>query len=159
VNAKQGAALGVVILLVVVVLAASARSLLSVPPANVTYTVPASAVRVSLGETGSDGTIAFRLNNVSDASNPATSSVWIEYNRESNPDVYNFSLTPAANRYLIANVTVSNARHMKIPFDYGDFVLIARDGTAYYASYAVCSTGCSVQALATSTLNETFTSD
>jgi hypothetical protein len=37
--------------------------------------------------------------------------------------------------------------------------LIARDGTAYYANYAVCNKGCSAQALANSALNETFASD
>jgi hypothetical protein len=161
VNAKQGAALGLVVLLVVVVLAASADSLLSAPPANVAYTVPASAVRVSSGETASDGTIALRLNNVSDASNAATSSVWIEYNLALGPNaIYNFSLTPPpASRYLVANVTVTNVRHTEIPFTYGDFVLIGRDGTAYYANYAVCNAGCSAQALENRTLNETFTSN
>ena len=38
-------------------------------------------------------------------------------------------------------------------------MLVARDGTAYYANYAVCNTGCSAQALKNRALNETFTSD
>jgi hypothetical protein len=158
-NAKQGAALALVVLLVVVVLAAGA--FLSAPPANVTYTVPASAERASLGETASDGTIALRLNSISDASNPATASVWVEFNSRDYADgVYYFSLTPPpASRYLVANVTVTNVNHTEIPFDYGDFVLIAHDGTAYYANYAVCNAGCSAQALANSALNETFSSD
>jgi hypothetical protein len=161
VNAKQGAALAIVVCLIVVALAASV--FLSAAPANdVTYTVPASAVHASLGTTASDGTIALRLNSISDTSNPATSSVWIEFNNESaaNGGAYRLSLTPPpASRYLVANVTVANVRHAKIPFDYGDFVLIARDGTAYYANVAVCSTGCSAQALKAQALNETFTSD
>ena len=79
---------------------------------------------------------------------------------ETRAGVYQFSLTPPpASRYLVANVTVTNVHHTEIPFDYGDFVLIAHDGTAYYANYAVCNTGCSAQALANRTLNETFTSD
>ena len=153
-NAKQGAAL--VILVIVVALAASV--FLSASPAKVTYNEPASAVHASLGETASDGTIALRLNRISDASDPATSSTWIEFNNGS--VVYRFSLTPPpASRYLIANVTVTNVHHTQIPFDYGYFVLVARDGTAYYANYAVCNTGCSAQALKNSALNETFTSD
>ncbi len=159
-NAKQGAAPALIVLLIVVVLAASV--FLSVQPASVTYTVPASAVRASSGETANDGTIALRLNSISDASDPATSRAWIEFNNESNEPagVYQFSLTPPpASRYLVANVTVTNVHHTEIPFDYGDFVLIAHDGTAYYANYAVCNTGCSVQALANRTLNATFTSD
>ena len=78
-NAKQGAAL--VILLIVVALAASV--FLSASPAKVTYNEPASAVHASLGKTASDGTIALRLNGISDASDPATSSTWIEFNNGS----------------------------------------------------------------------------
>jgi hypothetical protein len=156
VNAEQGAALAIVVCLVVVALAAAA--FLSSAPSNVaTYAVPASAVHASLGTTASDGTIALRLNGISDTSNPATSSVWIEFNRESG--VYNYSLTPPpASRYLVANVTVTNVGHAKIPFSYGYFVLVARDGTAYYANYAVCNTGCGAQALKNGTLNESFAS-
>jgi hypothetical protein len=161
-NAKQSAALALVVLLVVVALAASANSLLSVPPAKVTYTEPASAVHTSLGETANDGTIALRLNSINDASDPATSSVWIELNNESNmaSGAFYFSLTPPpAKQYLVANVTVTNVHHTNIPFDYGDFVLIAHDGSAYYANYAVCNTGCSAQALKNHALNATFASD
>lgn len=157
-NAKQGAALALIVLLVVVALAASVV-FLSAPP--VTYTVPASAERAALGETASNGTIALRLNSISDASNPATASVWIEFNNVDYANgVYYFSLTPPpASRYLVANVTVKNVNHTEIPFDYADFVLIAHDGTAYYANYAVCNAGCSAQALAGRALNENFTSD
>jgi hypothetical protein len=155
VNAKQGAALAIVGSLIVIALAAS---FLSASPGKVTYNEPASAVHASLGETASDGTIALRLNGISDASDPATSSTWIEFNNGS--VVYPLSLTPPpASRYLVANVTVTNVGHTQIPFDYGYFVLIARDGTAYYANYAVCNKGCSAQALQNSALNETFASD
>jgi hypothetical protein len=158
VNTKQGAALALVVLLVVIV---AASAFLSAQPANVTYTVPASAERASLGETASNGTIALRLNSINDASDPATSRAWVEFNNEDYATgVYYFSLTPPpASRYLVANVTVTNVNHTEVPFDYGDFVLIARDGTAYYANYAVCNAGCSAQALAKGALNETFTSD
>jgi hypothetical protein len=116
VNAKQGAALALVVCLIVVALAAGA--FLSTPGANVvTYHAPASAVHASLGETASDGTIALRLNGISDASNPATSSAWVTFNVESG--LYHFSLTPPpASRYLVANVTITNVHHAEIPFDY-----------------------------------------
>jgi hypothetical protein len=156
-NAKQGATLALVVCLIVVALAAGA--FLSTPSANVvTYNVPASAVHAALGATASDGTIALRLNGISDASNPAVSSAWVTFNVESG--LYNFSLTPPpASRYLVANVTITNVHHTEIPFDYGNFVLIAHDGTAYYANYAACNTGCSAQAFAKGTLNESFSSD
>jgi hypothetical protein len=50
-------------------------------------------------------------------------------------------------------------RGTEIPFDYGDFVLITRDGTAYYANYAVCSTDCCLQAFVSHALDANFTSD
>ena len=161
-NAKQGAALAIVIGLIIIALAASTVSLFSAPSASVvTYNEPASAVHAALGKTASDGTIALRLNSISDASNPATSSAWIKFNIQSmGSGVYNFSLTPPpASRYLVANVTITNVHHTKTPFTYGDFVLIARDGTAYYANYAVCNTSCSAQTLKNRTLNESFSSD
>lgn len=160
-NAKKGAAVALVILCVAVGLTASADSFLSATRANVVWNEPASAVHASLGETASDGTIALRLNGISNASDPATSSAWITYNLEGGPDfVFNFSLTPPPGScYLVANVTVMNVHHAEIPFDYGGFVLIARDGTAYYANSAVCNTGCSAQALINGTLSETFASD
>ena len=159
-NAKQGATLALVICLIVVALAAGA--LLSTPSTNVvTYNVPASAVHASLGATASNGKMALRLNGIGDASNPATSSAWVTLSIESGPSgVYNFSLTPPpSSRYLVANATITNVGSTKNPFDYGDFVLIAHDGTAYYANYAVCNTGCSAQAFANRTLNESFSSD
>jgi len=162
VNAKQGAALAIVILLVVVAVAASADSFLSAQRANdVTYNVPASAVHTSVGETASDGMIALQLNSITNASDPATSRVWIKFNLESQPaGVYNLSLTPPpASQYLVANITVTNVHHATIPFDYGAFALVAGNGTAYYANYAVCNEGCSFQALGTRTLRDTFTND
>jgi hypothetical protein len=159
-NVRKRAAL--VILVIIVALAAIIAAYVSTSPASeVTYHAPASAVHASLGETVSDGTIALRLNGITDASNPATSSTWITDNAEAHAyGVYRFSLTPpSGDAYLIANVTVTNVHHAEIPFDYGYFVLVAHDGTAYYASYAVCNSGCSAQALQNSTLNATFTSD
>jgi hypothetical protein len=159
-NVRKRAAL--VIFVVIVAFVAIIAAFVSTSPASeVTYQAPASAVHASLGETASDGTIALRLNGISDASNPATSSAWITDNVEAHAyEVYRFSLTPPpGDSYLVANVTVTNVHHAGIPFDYGYFVLVAHDGTAYYASYAVCNSGCSAQALANSTLSETFTSD
>ena len=161
-NAKQRAAIAIVILVVIVALAASIATFVSTSPASdVTYQEPASAVHASLRQTVSNGTIALRLNGISDPSNPATSSVWITFNREGQASgVYRFSLTPPpGDSYLVANVTVTNVHHAEIPFSYTDFVLISNDGTAYYPNYAECSSGCSAQALAARALNENFTSD
>ena len=159
-NVRKSTAL--VILVVIVALAASlATFVLTSPASEVTYQEPASAVHESLGETVSDGTIALQLNSISDASNPATRSAWITFNVAAHANgVHRFSLTPPpGDSYLIANVTVTNVHHTEIPFDPGDFVLIAHDGTAYYANYAVCNTGCSAQALVSRAINETFASD
>ena len=62
----------------------------------------------------------------------------VKFNIESKArGVYNLSLTSTpATRYLVAIVTVTNVHHTEVLFSYGYFVLIARDGTAYYANYA-----------------------
>jgi hypothetical protein len=101
---------GIIILLVVGALAASMGTLLvTTPTKEVTYKAPASAVRASLGTTANSDTIALRLNGVSDASNPATRDSWVTFNNES--VTYRMSLTPPpGERYLIANVTVTNVR-------------------------------------------------
>ena len=152
-NAKQGVVIAIVALLVVIGLVASTQVLFS--PAsdnNVVYTVPASAVRAPLHESASDGRIALRLNGISDASNPTTQRVWVTYSRQSY--AYNFSLTPApGDRYLVANVTVANARQTDVPFSYTHFVLLSPDNTAYYANYGVCGYRCSDNVLLNRTLS------
>jgi len=152
-------AAAVVILFIVIALAAIAGMFLVTAPANeITYKEPASAVRASLGKTATSHTIALRLNDISDASNPATRDAWVRLNLESG--YYNMSLTPSpGDRYLVANVTVTNAQPTKVPFDYGAFALLTPNNTAYYANYAVCSRNCSAQALQNQTLTVGFTSD
>jgi len=158
-NTKRGAVIAVVILLVVIALVAS-EAVLSSPISvnNPVYTIPGSAVRASLHKSASDGTIALRLNGVSDASNPAIRYEWITFSRQSG--VYNFSLAPPpGNRYVVANVTVMNVHHTAVPFTYTRFVLISQDNIAYYPNYALCDHGCSDNILENRTLNATFTSD
>lgn len=155
-NAKQGAVLGIVIVLVVIALVASQYGVLLSAPASVTPPPLGSAVHASLGKTVNDGTVALRLNGVSDASDPATSTTWIALNREAwdAGGIYNYSLTPApGDRYLVANVTVTNVQRAEVPFSYGDFVLISRDNSAYYPNYAVCNASCSASALKNGTLS------
>ncbi len=159
-NAKKGAAL--VILVVIVALAAIVATFVSTSPASeVRYQEPTSATHATLGQSATDGTIALRLNGISDAASPATRSAWITFNREARDyGVYRLSLTPPpGNSYLVANVSVTNVHQGTVPFTYGAFVLLSHDGTAYYSNYAVCNGGCSAQALAARTLNENFTSD
>ena len=161
-NAKHSAAIAIVTLVIIVALVASIATFVSTSPASdVTYQEPTSAVRASTRQTATDGTIALRLNGISDASNPATSSVWVEFSREALASgVYNFSLTPPqGDSYLIANITVTNVHHAAVSFSYAYFVLVSQNDAAYYANYAVCSGDCSAQALKARTLNENFTSD
>ena len=70
------------------------------------------------------------------------------------------SLTPSpGDRYLVANVTVTNAQPTNVPFSYWAFVLLTPSNTAYYANYAVCNYNCTAQALKNQTLNAGFSSD
>ena len=149
---------GIIILLVVGALAASMGTLLvTTPTKEVTYKAPASAVRASLGTTANSDTIALRLNGVSDASNPATRDSWVTFNNES--VTYRMSLTPPpGERYLIANVTVTNVRSTNVHFSDTAFALLTTNNTAYYANYAVCNKNCSL-ALENRTLTAGFTSN
>lgn len=70
------------------------------------------------------------------------------------------SLTPSpGDRYLIANVTVTNAKPTQVPFSYWGFALLTSNNSAFYANYAVCSSSCGAQALLNQTLNAGFSSD
>jgi hypothetical protein len=148
-NRKQLIVAVIVILLIVVALAASVGTFLSTAPTSeITYTVPASAVRASLGKTASG---------VSDASKPATRDTWVKFNLESS--VYNISLTPPpGERYLVANITAKNVQPTDVHFSYTAFAVLTPNNTAYYANYAVCDKSCS-QALENRTLSAGFTRD
>jgi len=158
------AVIGIAVLCVVGALAA--LTFVSTAPASfITYKEPASAVHASLGQTTSDGTIALRLNEVSDGSNPATSSTWISLSREAHdaPNMpvllYCCSLNPSrGDANLVANVTVTNVHNATAPFSFGAFVLVAQDGTAYYPNYVVCGSACTAQVDAKA-LNQTFSSN
>ena len=157
-NKKLVAAAAVILFIVIVLAAIAAAFLVTAPTNEITYKEPASAVRASLGKTATSHTIALRLNGISDASNPATRAAWAKLNLESG--YYNMTLTPSpGDLYLIANVTVTNAQPTQVPFSYTAFALLTPNNTAYYANYAVCSSGCSAQALQNQTLNAGFSSD
>ncbi len=153
--------MGIVILLVAVALAASMGTLLAAAPTKeATYKAPASAVRASLGTTANSDTIALRLNGVSDASNPATRDTWVKFNnRICQCHCIDMSLTPPpGERYLIANVTVTNVRSTDVHFSDTAFAVLTANNTAYYSNYAVCNKNCS-HALENRTLSAGFTSD
>jgi hypothetical protein len=157
-KAKYLVATAIVVIIIEIVLAVSFGAILPNAPVNKsTYQEPASAIHASLGKSASDGRIALTLNGISDASNPATRDTWVALNNES---VYNHTLTPPpGDQYLIANVTVTNVQQAQTPFTHAAFVLVTPENSAYYANYAVCSSGCTAQALQNRTLNETFSSD
>jgi hypothetical protein len=157
-NRKQMVVVIVVVLLIVVALAASIRTFLATPPTSEsTYTAPVSAVRASLGETATTKTISLRLNSVTDVSNPATRNTWVKFDLESVG--YNLSLTPSpGERYLVANLTVTNVQPKAVHFSYMDFALLTPNNNAFYANAAVCSASCS-HALENRTLSAGFTSN
>ena len=157
-NRKQLIVAVIVILLIVVALTASVGTFLATAPTSeITYNVPASAVRAPLGTTASSDTISLRLNWVSDASNPATRDTWVKFNLESR--LYNMSLAPPpGERYLVANITATNVRPTDVHFSYTAFAVLTPTNTAYYANYAVCNENCS-PALENRTLSAGFTSD
>jgi hypothetical protein len=157
-NRQQLVVAIILILLIGVALAASVRTFLATSSTSEsTYTVPASAVRTSLGKTATTKTISLRLNSVSDVSNPATRDTWVKFNRGS--VLYNLSLTPSpGERYLVANLTVTNVQPSAVHFSSMDFALLTPNNTAYYSNAAVCSASCS-HALVNRTLSAGFTSN
>jgi FlaG/FlaF family flagellin (archaellin) len=159
-NRKQLVVAVIVILLITVALAASLGTFLAtVPTKEATYTAPASAVRVPLSTTATSDTIALRLNSVSDTSNTTARDVWAKLNNESANVTYRMSLTPSpGERYLIANITVTNVRPTNVHFSDTAFAVLTANNTAYYSNYAVCNQNCS-RALENRTLSAGFTSD
>jgi hypothetical protein len=157
-NRKLVAAVTVILFVVIILAALTGTFLATAPAKEATYKEPASAVRASLGKTATSDAISLRLNGIADGSDPATRDVWIKLNLDSG--LYNISLTPSpGDRYVVANVTVTNVQHTQVPFTYAAFVLLAPDNNAYYANYAVCSRSCSAQALQNQTLNAGFSND
>jgi hypothetical protein len=108
-----------------------------------------------LGKTATAKTISLRLNNVSDVSNQETRDTWVKFNQQK--VMYNLSLTPSpGERYLVANLTVTNVQPTAVRFSYMDFALLTPNNTAYYANIAVCNASCS-HALVNRTLSAGFT--
>jgi hypothetical protein len=115
-----------------------------------------------LGKTATSDTIALRLNGITDASDPATRTLWAKLNDiiPSGGGIYNMSLTPPpGDRYLVANVTVTNTKSTSVPFSFTPFLLLTPDNTVYYSNYAVCGYNCTKQALLNRTLDARFSSD
>ena len=131
------------------------------PSENPTYTQAASSVLAAPYTNATNGQVVLRVNNVSDASDPATAAVWANLSLQAYDEgVYYRALTPSpGEKNLVVNITVTNARSSAVPFTYTDFFIVGRDGSAYYANYAVCNGGCSAAALMNQTLPESFASD
>jgi hypothetical protein len=131
------------------------------PSEDATYTEPASSVRAGPLANATNGQITLRVNNVTDASDPATAGVWANLSLQAYREgVWYRALTPSpGEKNLIANITVTNARSAAVPFTYTDFVIVGRDGSAYYANYAVCNSSCAAASLRNRTLPESFASD
>jgi hypothetical protein len=132
------------------------------PSEDATYAEAASSVRAAPHTNATNGQVVLRVNNVNDASDPATAAVWANLSVQAHFEVsmYYRALTPSpGEKNLVANITVTNARSAAVPFTYTDFVIVGRDGSAYYANYAVCNRSCSAAALRNLTLPESFASD
>ncbi|MGD0170771.1 MAG: hypothetical protein ABSB81_01400 [Halobacteriota archaeon] len=131
------------------------------PSEDATYTEAASSVRAAPHTNATNGQVELRVNNVSDASDPATAAVWASLSPQARQaGVIYRALTPSpGEKNLVANITVTNVRPAAMPFTYTDFLIVGRDGSAYYANYALCNSSCSAAALRNQTLPESFTSD
>ena len=126
-NRKLVAAAAVILFIVIALAAIAGTFLATAPTYEITYKEPASAVHASLGKTATSNTIALRLNSITDGSNPATSAAWANlYQNKTGGWLFNVSLTPRTpnDRYLVANITVTNAQPTQVPFSYGAFVLL-----------------------------------
>ena len=135
------------------------------PSEDATYTEPASSVRGGGPDTNvTNGQITLRLNNVSDASDPAIAEVWANLSLQTgdyalHSAIYRPLAPSPGEKNLIANITVTNARSAAAPFSYTHFLIVGRDGSAYYANWAVCNNGCTAAALKNRALPESFTSN
>ncbi|MGZ4847695.1 MAG: hypothetical protein ACXV3E_07930, partial [Halobacteriota archaeon] len=131
------------------------------PSEYATYTEAASSIRAAPYTNATNGQVALRVNNMSDASDPATAAVWANLSLQAHHLAVDYrALTPSpGEKNLVANITVTNARPAAVPFTYTDFVIVGRNGSAYHANYAVCNSSCSAAALRNRTLPESFASD
>ncbi len=119
------------------------------------YVEAGSSIRASPHTSVSNGHVTLRVNGVEDASSRAMSDAWVklgltvdETYKNQSGRFYNHTLVPPdGDRYLIANVTVANAKQQATPFTYTDFYLVGSDGRTYYANYAMCGAECTTSVL------------
>jgi hypothetical protein len=152
----------VIVAIAIALIAASVGAFVTVHPSeDPTYTEASSSVRGGPHTNVTNGQVVLRVNSVSDASDPATAAVWTNLSLQAHDEnVWYRALTPSpGEKSLVANITVTNARSTAVPFTYTDFVIVGRDGSAYYANYAVCNGSCSAAAVMGQTLPESFASD
>jgi hypothetical protein len=131
------------------------------PNEDPTYTEAASSIPAAPYTNATNGQVVLQVNNVSDASDPATAALWANLSLQAYYEgMWYRALAPSpGEKNLVANITVTNAQSAAVPFTYTDFFIVGRDGSAYYANFAVCNRSCSAAALKDQTLPESFTSD
>ncbi len=107
-----------------------------------TYVESPSSIRSSLHSNATSGHVKLRVDKVADASTREMRTTWERYNREDlNGSLYSHPLVPpAGEKYLIANITVTNTAQRDVSFSYGNTYLVGRDGSTYYANYASAET-------------------
>ncbi len=123
-----------------------------------TYVESPSAVHVGMNKNATADSINVRVNALTNASDPATRDTWVRYNVETKLD--NTTLAPPQGlTHLVANITITNTGHSAIPCRYTDFALVARDGSMYYANYAVGDNECYKNLLVNQTLSRGFSDE
>ncbi len=106
-----------------------------------TYVEAPSSVHASLGASATSGHVTLRVNKVADASTREMYTTWERLGMQiEGRRLYNHTLVPpAGEKYLLANITVTNTAQRSVPFSYTDMYLVGRDGSLYYANYAAAS--------------------
>ncbi len=102
-----------------------------------TYVEAPASIHASLRATATSGHVALRVNKVADASTPEMRAAWERFNVEKEAALYGHPLVPpAGEKYLVANITVTNTAQRAVPFMYTDLYLVGSNGSTYYANYA-----------------------
>ncbi len=124
------------------------------------YVESSTSIHASLGAKVASGPVVLRVNTVGNAATQEVSVTWEQVGLSANNShIYYTTLVPPADeKYLIANITVTNAEHNPVSFKYTDLYLVGSDKHTYYAIYALCGEACSADTLSNHTLDGDTTS-
>ncbi|MDD1720959.1 MAG: DUF4352 domain-containing protein [Euryarchaeota archaeon] len=124
------------------------------------YVESPTSIHASLGAKATSGPVVLRVNTVGNAATQEVSVTWEQVGLSANNShIYYTTLVPPADeKYLIANITVTNAEHNPLSFKYTDLYLVGSDKHTYYATYALCGEACSADTLSNHTLDGDTTS-